>query len=161
LREQLTKTPVISPDNRRWMNPFYQAVRILPNLTTYAPNGLPVAHQAEAGRINPISYVENTGNQKYKANFFQGQANGQLREPYITGLTARVQGAYDFNNQESKTWTSPYETMGRSRDQVSGDFVHMSTLPGINKTTLRQGYSASYRTTLQSSLNYATRFAND
>src|SRR5690606_36572580 len=161
LRHQLTNTPGISPDNTSWMNPFYQAVRMLPNLPMYAPNGLPVAHQAGAGWVNPISSVENSGYQKYKANFFQGQANVDLKVPYITGLTARVQGAYDFNNQESKTWTSPYETMGRSRDQVSGDFVHMSTLPGINKTTLRQGYSASYRTTLQSSLNYATRFAND
>ncbi|HMR19556.1 MAG TPA: SusC/RagA family TonB-linked outer membrane protein, partial [Sphingobacterium sp.] len=80
---------------------------------------------------------------------------------YVQGLVAKVQGAYDYNNQETKTWSSPYEIMGRARDQVSGDYTYMNTVPGITKTSLRQGFSASYRTTFQSSLNYARTFGED
>lgn len=115
------------------MNPFYQAVRMLPNLPMYAPNGLPVAYQAGAGWVNPIASVANSGYQKLKSNIFQGTANIDFKVPGVTGLLAKVQGAYDYNSDESKSWLTPYPTMGRQRDQVAGDFVAMTTLPGSPK----------------------------
>src|SRR5690606_11254284 len=53
---------------------------------------------------------------------------------------------------------TPYATMGRQRDQVAGDFVAMTTLPGITKTSLRQSFAAAYRYTWQASLNYNRTF---
>ncbi|WP_398454413.1 SusC/RagA family TonB-linked outer membrane protein [Sphingobacterium thalpophilum] len=158
LRNQNTNLPGISPDNSAYMNPFYQAVRMLPNLPMYAPNGLPVAYQAGAGWVNPIASVENSGYQKLKSNIFQGTANIDLKVPGVTGLLAKVQGAYDYNSDESKSWLTPYATMGRQRDQVAGDFVAMTTLPGITKTSLRQSFAAAYRYTWQASLNYNRTF---
>src|SRR5699024_6797914 len=81
LRQQLSNLPGISPDNTTYMNPFYQAVRMLPNLPMYAPNGLPTAYQAGAGWVNPIASVEQSGFQKFKTNIFQGQANLNLKAP--------------------------------------------------------------------------------
>lgn len=155
LRNQVSNTPGISPDNSEYMNPFYQAVRMLPNLPMYAPNGLPTAYQAGAGWVNPIASVENSGYQKYKSNIFQGQANLDFRVPGVEGLVLKVQGAYDFTGREGKRWTTPYRTMGRARDQVTGDYTALDVVPGIGKTTLRQDYQASYRKTMQSSLNYS------
>ncbi len=161
LRQQLTNTPGISPDNTAYMNPFYQAVRMLPNLPMYAPNGVPTAYQAGAGWVNPLAAVESSGFQNYKSNIFQGSANLQLKVPYVEGLTAKLNVAYDNSGQESKTWLTPYQLMGRVREQISGDYTVLNTQPGITKTTLRQGYSATTRKTLQGSINYQRTFAED
>jgi TonB-linked SusC/RagA family outer membrane protein len=126
----------------------------------YAPNGLPVAYQAGAGWVNPIASVANSGYQKLKSNIFQGTANIDFKVPGVTGLLAKVQGAYDYNSDESKSWLTPYPTMGRQRDQVAGDFVAMTTLPGITKTSLRQSFAANYRSTWQASLNYNRTFGD-
>lgn len=161
LRQQLSNMPGISPDNTAYMNPFYQAVRMLPNLPMYAPNGLPTAYQAGAGWVNPIAAVENSGFQKYKTNIFQGSANLLFRVPRVEGLTAKVNVAYDNTGQEGKTWTTPYELMGRTREQMTGDYTLLTTVPGITKTTLRQSYSATTRKTLQGSINYQKTFLED
>lgn len=155
LRNQISSTPGISPDNGAYMNAFYQAVRMLPNLPMYAPNGIPTAYQAGAGWVNPIASVENSGYQKYKSNVFEGQANIDFRVPGVEGLVLKLQGAYDYTGREGKSWTTPYPTMGRSRDQVTGDFTPMTVVPGIGKSTLRQNFRANYRKTMQSSLNYS------
>lgn len=156
LRQQLSNLPGISPDNTTYMNPFYQAVRMLPNLPMYAPNGLPTAYQAGAGWVNPIASVEQSGFQKFKTNIFQGQANLNLKAPWVEGLTGKISFSYDNSTQEAKSWTSPYELMGRAREQVTGDYVHLTTIPGISKSTLRQSLSANSRKTLQANLSYNT-----
>src|SRR5690606_13649003 len=161
LRQELTNTPGIAPDNTAYMNPFYQAVRMLPNLPMYAPNGLPVSYNSNAGYVNPIAAVENSGYQRYKNNIFQGTININFKVPGVEGLEAKLVGSYDNTGQESKSWLTPYETMGRAREQVTGDFVHMSTLPGISKSILRQSYSASYRKTFQPSITYNRTFGED
>lgn len=157
LRNQITRTPGISPDNTAYLNPFYQAVRMLPNMPMYAENGLLTAYESSAGYVSPLATVQQSGYQRYNQNFFEGQAYANFYVPGVDGLVAKVQGAYDYSDQESKSWLSPYKTMGLSRSQSelrNGDFIPLSNSPGINRTTLRQGHSASYRKTLQGSLNY-------
>lgn len=161
LRNQITNTPGISPDNTAYMNPFYQAVRMLPIHPMYAPNGLYTAYNSSAGYVSALAAVENSGYQKYNQNYFEGQANLVFTVPWVEGLSAKMQGAYDYFDQESKSWLQPYETMGIAREQVTGDFIHLKNAPGINRTTLRQGHSATYKKTLQASLNYNRVFNND
>lgn len=161
LRHELSSTPGISPDNTAYMNPFYQAVRMLPNLPMYAPNGLPTAYQAGAGWVNPLASVEKSGYQHGKNNVFQGQAHVQLSIPQVEGLSAKLNLGYDNAGMESKIWLSPYNLMGRTREQVVGDYTPLSTVPGITKTSLSQGYAATARKTLQGSLNYTRTFANN
>lgn len=161
LRQELTRTPGLSPDNTAYMNPFYQAVRMLPNLPMYAPNGLPTAYQAGAGWVNPIASVEKSGYQNYKNNVVQGQAHVQLTIPQVEGLTAKLNLGYDNSGMESKVWLSPYPLMGRAREQITGDYIALTTVPGIDKSSLRQQYRASARKTLQGSINYARTFAQD
>ena len=161
LRNQITRTPGISPDNTAYLNPFYQAVRMLPNIPMYAENGLYTAYESGAGYVSPLASVAHSGYQRYNQNFFEGQAYANFYVPGVDGLVAKLQGAYDYSDQESKSWLSPYETMGMSRmirETNSGSYIHLKNSPGINRTTLRQGHSAAYRRTLQGSLNYNKTF---
>lgn len=160
-RNQESNTPGISPDNTAYMNPFYQASRMLPNIPLYASNGVYTAVNNTAGLMSPIASVENSGYQKYLMNIFQGTANIQLKVPGVEGLVAKVQGAYDYTAQEGKTWVQPYPTMMRGVEQVAGEYAAQTLIPGISKTTLRQSFSANYAKTLQGSLAYNNIFNED
>ncbi|MCS3801253.1 SusC/RagA family TonB-linked outer membrane protein [Niastella sp. OAS944] len=160
VRQQLGNTPGIAPDNDAYMNPFYQAVRMLPNLPEYAPNGLPVAYRAGAGWVNPIAAVEQSGYQKRQENVFQGNMTFNVKAPWVKGLEGKLLVAYDRNITETKNWLSPYQMMGRDREKVTGDFELVPNPPGITKTTLRQAYSQYNRKTFQPSITYNNTFGD-
>ncbi|MGV3766376.1 MAG: SusC/RagA family TonB-linked outer membrane protein [Chitinophagaceae bacterium] len=159
-RQTNTNTPGISPDNTAYLNPFYQAVRMLPNMPMYAPNGLPVAYQSNAGWVNPIASVEKSGYQRSISNIFQGNAALSAKIPWVEGLTAKVMVAYDKTGTEGKSWLTPYTVMGRARDQVTGDFTTINTLPGITRNTIRQSFSQNNRRTFQPSLTFNRNFGD-
>lgn len=159
-RQQLSNTPGISPDNTAYMNPFYQAVRMLPNMPLYAPNGLPTAHYAGAGWVNPIAAVEKSGYQKGETNVFLGNMTFNVKVPWVKGLEAKLLVAYDKTNTENKGWLTPYQLMGRQRDQVTGDYTPIANPPGITRTTLRQSYNQNNRRTFQPSITYNNRFGD-
>ncbi|MFT3824359.1 MAG: TonB-dependent receptor [Chitinophagaceae bacterium] len=159
-RQQLSNTPGISPDNTAYMNPFYQAVRMLPNMPLYAPNGLPTAHYAGAGWVNPIAAVEKSGYQKGETNVFLGNMTINAKIPWVKGLEAKLLVAYDKTSTENKGWVTPYQLMGRQRDQVTGDYTLIANPPGITKTTLRQSYNQNNRRTFQPSITYNNRFGD-
>lgn len=154
LRQELTNLPGISPDNTAYMNPFYQAVRMLPNMPMYAENGLPVSYNSNAGYVNPIASVQKSGYQKGIRNVLEGTANINLKVPGVPGLEARLIASFDWAGRNDKSWLTPYETMGRGREQVTGNFVHLYTLPGITKNTVRQSYSTTQRKTFQPAISY-------
>lgn len=160
LRQELGNTPGIAPDNEAYMNPFYQAVRMLPNMPMYAPNGLPVAYNAGAGWVNPIAAVERSGYQRSEKNVFLGNITANVKIPWVKGLEGKLLVAYDKNMTENKGWLTPYTMMGRARDQVTGDYALIANPPGITKTTLRQSYSQNNRQTFQPSLTYNNTFGD-
>lgn len=160
LRQTNTRTPGISPDNTAYLNPWYQAVRMLPNLPEYAPNGLPVAYNSNAGWVNPIASVQQSGYQNSQSNIFQGNIAMKARIPWVKGLEVKLMAAYDKTGTENKSWLTPYPLMGRARDQITGDFVPLTTVPGITRTTLRQSYSQAWRKTFQPSINYNATFGD-
>ncbi len=160
LRQQLTNTPGIAPDNTAYLNPFYQGVRMLPNMPMYAPNGLPVGYNSNAGWVNPIASVEQSGYQRGQTNVFQGNITFKIKVPWVKGLEMKLLTAYDKTSTENKSWITPYTLMGRARDQVSGDFIPVNTLPGITRNTLRQSYLQNNRKTFQPSITYVNTFGD-
>ncbi|TJZ61924.1 TonB-dependent receptor [Sphingobacterium olei] len=161
LRQEQTNTPGISPDHGAFSSPFDQAVRMLPNVPMYAENGLPITYNANGGYVNPIASVEKSGYQRTRRNVLEGTANLNVKVPGVEGLEARVIASYDVAGREQKSWLTPYETMGLGRDQVTGTFLYMNTLPGITKNTLRQNYSANYRKSFQPAVSYNRTFNED
>nr|WP_242696321.1 TonB-dependent receptor [Longitalea luteola] len=160
VRREMGNTPGITPDNTSYMNPFYQAVRMLPNLPMYAPNGLPVAHQAGAGWVNPIASVEKSGYQRTERNVFLGNMTATVKVPWVKGLEGKLLVAYDKTATETKGWLTPYQLMGRPRDVVAGDYVTVANPPGIAKNSLRQSYAQNNRQTFQPSITYNNHFGD-
>lgn len=158
LRQQHTNTPGISPDNTAYMNPFYQAARMLPNLPMFAENGMYTAHNSNAGWVSPLAAIAESGYQNALGNVFQGDLTFNVKVPWVEGLSAKVLTAYDFTGTENKSWLAPYATMGRQRDQVNGNFIEIPNPPGITRTTLRQSYHKNFRRTFQPSINYKKQF---
>jgi len=159
-RMQKTNTPGISPDNGAYMNPFYQAVRMLPNMPMYAENGLPTAYLSNAGYVNPIASVMQSGYQRGETNVFQTSLSFNVKVPWVDGLTGKVQTSFDKNATENKGWLTPYKMMGRTRSRPTGNFVPVESPPGITVNTLRQSYSQNNRLTFQPSLNYSKTFGD-
>lgn len=159
-RMQKTHTPGISPDNASYMNPFYQAVRTLPNMPMYAANGLPTAYNSNAGYVNPIASVLQSGYQRAETNVFQSTLVFNVKVPWVAGLSGKVQTSFDKNATENKGWTTPYKLMGKGRNQTTGDYTLIANPPGITVNTLRQSYVQNNRLTFQPSLNYAKTFGD-
>ncbi len=157
VRQQNTNTPGISPDNSSYLNPFYQAAMMLPNLPMYAPNGVYTAYRSSPGWINPLATVENSGYQKRQSNIFQGDITFKLNVPWISGLRMQLLTAYDKTGNENKTWLQPYPLMGRDREQNTGSFTELSTVPGITRTSLTQSFVQNNRRTFQPSINYTKK----
>src|SRR5690606_28368243 len=99
-RLQKTRTPGISPDNSAYMNPFYQAVRTLPNIPMYAPNGLPTAYNSNAGYVNPLASVMQSGYQHGETNVFQTTLTFNVKVPWVEGLSGKLLTSYDKNATE-------------------------------------------------------------
>lgn len=159
-RMQKTNAPGISPDNTAYMNPFYQAVRTLPNMPMYAENGLPTAYNSNAGYVNPIASVNKSGYQRGETNVFQSSLTFNIKVPWIDGLSGKVQTSFDKTATENKNWLTPYQLMGRGRNQTSGNFTLIANPPGFSVNTLRQNYNQNNRLTFQPSLNYAKTFGD-
>ena len=150
-RMQKTNQPGISPDNAAYMNPFYQAVRTLPNMPMYAPNGLPTAYNSNAGYVNPIASIMQSGYQHGETDVFQSAVTVNVKIPWIDGLSAKVLTSFDKNATENKSWTTPYQFMGRVRGQTTGISPWLLIPPGITVNTLRQNYSQNNRISFQPS----------
>jgi TonB-linked SusC/RagA family outer membrane protein len=157
-RQELGKTPGLSPDDGTYMNPFYQAVRTLPNLPMYAENGLPTASYSNAGWVNPLASVEKSGYQDSRTDVFQSSVTFNVKIPWVKGLEMKLLTAYDKSNSESKGWLSPYTLMGRTADNSA--YVPITQLSGITTTSLRQSYYQFNRKTFQPSISYNGQFGD-
>lgn len=152
VRQQKTSAPGILPENTAYMNPFYQAVRTLPNMPKYY-NGIPTASNSGGGYVNPLAAVSESGYQNTMSDVFQGGLSFNVNIPWVKGLKGKVLTTYDKTSTENKSWTVPYQLMGKAREQISGDFILVNP-PGLTVNTLRQSYSQNNRITFQPSLNY-------
>ncbi|MBD1422796.1 TonB-dependent receptor [Sphingobacterium chuzhouense] len=157
-RAEIGKTPGLSPDNTSYLNPFYQAAMMLPNLPKYAENGVYTAHQSSPGWVNPLASVENSGYQHRNNFVFQGDINLKFSVPGVDGLDLQLLTAFDKTSLEAKTWLQPYQLMGRAREQRTGDFVELHTVPGISRTSLTQSHSQNSRITFRPYINYSRTF---
>lgn len=157
-RLEASKTPGISPDNTSYMNPFYQAAMMLPNLPKYTEDGVYTAHHSNPGWINPLASVEHSGYQHRNNSVFQGDVDVKFSVPGVQGLDLQLLVAYDKTSLEGKTWLQPYDLMGRSHEQRTGTFTALSTVPGITQTSLQQNHTQNNRMTFRPYVNFSRTF---
>lgn len=159
-RVEVGKTPGLSPDNTSYLNPFYQAAMMLPNLPMYAENGMYTAHSSSPGWVNPLASVEHSGYQNRDNHVFQGDVNLKFTVPGVEGLDLQLLTAFDKTSLETKSWLQPYSLMGRQRDQKTGDYVQINTVPGISRTSLTQAHNQNSRITFRPYINYTRTFGD-
>ena len=158
VRKQKTNAPGILPENTAFMNPFFQAVRALPNMPKTI-NGIPTAYNSGGGYVNPLASVTESGYQNSESDVFQGGLTFNINVPWVKGLKGKLLTTYDKTSTQNKSWTTPYQLMGKGRDQISGDFIPV-TPPGLTVNTLRQSYNQNNRISFQPSLNYNRTFGH-
>jgi TonB-linked SusC/RagA family outer membrane protein len=150
----------IAADNGSYMNPFFQAVRALPNVPRYTPDGIDAASAAGAGVVNPLAAIEKSGYQNYETTVMQVTSTITAKIPGVKGLTAKVLVGYDRSNQEFKSWLQPYDLMVRRGSGGSSWYWEKVNPPGITINTLRQSISSTTRETFQPQINYETSFGD-
>ena len=153
-RQETRNSTGIPADDGEYMNPFYQAVRALPNIPATI-NGTPTATRSNSGIVNPMAVIDQSGWQRYVTSTFQGAMTFTMHVPYVKGLDLKLMTAYDKSFQEFKSWTEPYTLMVREQSST-GFYWNPSLPPGINVNTVRQSQANNTRQTFQPSINYST-----
>jgi TonB-linked SusC/RagA family outer membrane protein len=86
---------------------FRMLVRGRPTEPAYWPNGMP-GPDIENGQ-NPVVITTNaTGYDDDKRDFFQSNANLDIKVPGVEGLTFKLTAAVDKNFRNQKRWTTPW-----------------------------------------------------
>lgn len=145
--------PGVPADNGAWMSPFYQAVRIHPNLPATAPNGMPVASRSGSGYVNPIASIGNSGYQQAGTAVLQTNLAFNVKVPAVEGLNLKLLTSYDRSFTETKKWLTPYNLMARERTSTGWYWREVPT-PTASTTSLVQGANNTFRSTFQPSINY-------
>lgn len=158
-RKENRNSSGIPADNGSYMNPFFQAVRMLPNLPRYTQDGIATASRAGAGVVSPLEAVDKSGFQDYETGVLQSGLTLKLDVPQVKGLQLKMLTTYDRNYQQAKTWVQPYNLA--YRDRGSGGWVWVNSQPtGITTNTLRQSSAVNNRITWQPSINYDHTFGD-
>jgi len=156
IRKENRDNPGLPADNAGWMNPFFQAIRMQPNLPMYTDDGTPVASPSEAGIVNPLAAVERSGYQRYETNVIQGNLNLNLHVPFVPGLDITTLLAYDKSFQQWKNWQQAYDLnirmMGGSWYWLKGQS------PGLLNSGVFQSFDHNARSTFQPAIRYNRDF---
>src|SRR5439155_11247083 len=86
---------------------FRSLMRGKPNLPAYWPNGLP-GPDIEYGDNPVVIATPATGYDKDKRYFLQGNLGADFKVPGVSGLTLRVNAAYDTRLRNQKSWRTPW-----------------------------------------------------
>src|SRR5437764_12565752 len=86
---------------------FRPLMRGKPNLPAYWPNGLP-GPDIEYGDNPVVIATPATGYDKDKRYFLQGNLGADFKVPGVSGLTLRVNAAYDTRFRNQKSWRTPW-----------------------------------------------------
>lgn len=158
-RQEFRFSTGIPADNGSYMNPFFQAVRMLPNLPKEV-DGIPTGSPAGAGVVNPIASIEKSGYQRYKTDVINITSTFTVKVPWVKGLSAKLLVGYDKSDQHFKSWLEPYDIMVRRGSGGSSWYWQKVLPPGITINTLRQSFSGSTRETFQPQINYENKFGD-
>ncbi|MBC9929251.1 TonB-dependent receptor [Chitinophaga qingshengii] len=156
IRKENRRNPGLPADNAGWMNPFFQAIRALPNMPAYTDKGVPVASLSEAGIVNPIASVDGPSYQRAETFSMQGNLQLNLHVPFVPGLDVTTLLAYDRSNQQSWNWQQAYDLMVR---MMGGSWYWLpARSPGLLNSGLFQSYDQGTRSTFQPAIRYSRDF---
>ncbi|NDV69697.1 TonB-dependent receptor [Dysgonomonas sp. 25] len=147
-----------------WMSIARQTIASMPFIPVQY-NGLYTASGNTLAQPNsPIAAINESG--KYKNNTMKIQTNVSLEwnVPWLKGLSAKVNGTYDYSNETAKNLSTPYKVMLVK--------LPSSTLPNLQYSeqndpraarsiTLTEAHGRNNFLVGQASLNYETKINKD
>lgn len=157
------KSPRYSANPNDWHNIPQQIIRALPYVPdTYEYEGkvYNVSTPTNSSPVAPIAAQNESGYSKSKYAYIQSNFSLKYDFPWIKGLSAKFQGAYDITFLFSKALSIPFEVMmvNLPNKATTNLTYYKGTDAAGNSTSLSENASRSYNFTTQSSLNYDRTF---
>jgi TonB-linked SusC/RagA family outer membrane protein len=148
-----------SADPGDWNNVPQQAIRAHP----YVPEtwkGEPVSTRTASSYVSPLAASELTGYSNSKKTLIETNVALNYRVPFVTGLSVKFMGAYDFSYVTSKIFSTPYNTYVANRPtSPTGDisYTYTNDARGVN-ASLKESLSHYTHFTTNTSIRYENRF---
>ncbi len=155
--------PRYSADPNEWHNIPQHIIRALPYVpTTIERDGVvyDVATPTASSPVHPLAARDNSGYSKSDYTYIQSNFSLKWDVPWVKGLSAKFQGAYDMTFNYGKVLTKPIEVMLVSAPTASSsELVYSkSTGDGGNTRSLSESTSRSWQFTTQTGLYYDNTF---
>lgn len=153
------KRPGFSANPNDWNNIPQQAIRAHPYAVEEI-DGVPVSTRTASSYVNPIAASEKSGYNKSKTNLLQTNLSLNYHIPFVDGLEAKFDVAYDISNQTSKSFSTPYNTYVANtptsqEEDISYEYTHD---PRGTTASLNEGASKYTHLTTNTSLRYENQF---
>lgn len=157
------KAPRYSANPNDWHNLPQQIVRAHP----YVPAKMKfegkeyyVSTPTASSPVAPGASIYDSGYNKQNNIYLRSNFSLKYAFPWLKGLVAKFQGAYDFTNNFSKVLSNPYKVMLVSLPSIGTDKLNYSLSNDAAGTgiVLSEGASRSYNFTTQTSLSYNNMF---
>lgn len=152
-------TPLYGASPSAWNNIPQQAMRALPFVPeTY--DGLPVSTRTASTYVSPLAASTETGYSRARTNSLNSKISLKYDVPFVKGLSAKFDLAYDYSDYISKQFSTPYYTnVATLPADPSRDITYVKSVDsrGIN-ASLTEGLSHSRRLLTNTSLRYENKF---
>ncbi|WP_170139442.1 TonB-dependent receptor [Larkinella arboricola] len=159
IRDETTEQPGLSAGlGNSYASIFSQAMMSYPFLQPTNKDGMPVgSFNTGNGNQNPLAARDLSGTQDTRANNLQGNISLQYDFPFLEGLSARVNGAFDKGYSMRKSAVLPYLlSVYNNATRTFTETYARHSLTGM--ATINQWFADSWQTTLQPSINFNRTF---
>ena len=158
-RVETRNAPRYSANPNDWHNIPQQAIRALP----YVPETVErdgkvynVSTPTASSPVSPMGALNESGYSRSNYAYIQSNFSLQYDAPWLKGLSAKFQGAYDLVYTFSKSLTTPYQLMAMSLPNASTTSLsyYLANDASGNSVSLTESAGRSYNFTTQTSLSY-------
>lgn len=151
--------PGYSASPADWNNVPQQAMRALPFVPKYY-EGLPVSTRTSSSFVNPLAASSETGYNRVKTNNIQTNIALKYNMPFLKGLSAKFAVAYDYSDQMTKGFSTPYYTyVATVPSSTNPDISYAKSYDARgNNASLTEGLAHSYSLTTNTSLYYTNKW---
>lgn len=154
-----TNSPLYGAKPADWNNIPQQAMRALPFVPeTY--DGLPVSTRTASTYVSPLAASSESGYTKGRNNSLNSKITLKYDIPYVQGLSAKFDLAYDYADNISKQFSTPYYTnVATLPSDPSRDITYVKSVDsrGAN-ASLTEGLTHGRSVMTNTSLRYENKF---
>lgn len=158
-RVETRESPRYSASPNDWLNVPQQVIRALPYVpATMEHEGKTyyVSTPTASSAVNPLAAINESGYNKSHQSYIQSNFSLRYDAPWLKGLSAKFQGAYDLTYNFGKVLSIPFKAMIMNLPNANTTNLTytLGTDAAGKNTTLSEAGSRAYDFTTQTSVNY-------